>query len=167
MRFKKQLLLSSSLVLIVFIACLPSILAFSGTIYPIGYSTLKGSYQEGSLSSFRRIKDRNVIIWEGESYAPWWWEIEVRTWFSPKSDVGINNELEWRFKFTGGGSISVKIIYTDETYDTYGELQTGGTYHTVTYEIDDDKSVFIVRFYNLEWWLPGKIYIDYLAVHYT
>jgi hypothetical protein len=159
---KRSLLLLSTFGLVALIAILPSTLAFSGTVLPREINNTYGT-QTGTLYDIK-YEDDVVVKWTGVTDGYPIHKIKTKVYFVTKLDVGDGNELEMEFSFTGGNVLDVKIVYTDDTYDLYNEYRTSTK--TVIYDLEDNKIVDYVQFYNLEWWHGGVLKVDYMEVNY-
>jgi hypothetical protein len=159
---KKSFYLVTVLGLIGLFAIFPASLAFSGTVLPNEIIITSGS-QSGHLSDLYEV-DGDYVKWTASSPVLFQWLLQVKVYFPEKSDVGTGNTLTVKFKFEGGSILYVVIYYTDDSHDSHNELST--SWKTVVYDLDPYKIVDCVGFANHEWWLPGKLSVDYMAVDY-
>jgi len=149
-----------------FLAISPSILAYSGTERPTDKNIDKGDKQWGDLESLKYYDADDMYI-KGKNGDPWYLsfiilKVEFKT---DITNVGDENIFVIRFKFFGGGTLQIKVYYTDGTYTPYSETQQS-TYLTKGYNIADNKVVDYIKFHSCEFLVPGKLYLDIVNVIY-
>lgn len=154
---------------LVFLAISPSILAYSGTALPVTHHLDEGDKQWGNTYSLKYGYDPYDMYIKGaardfpEIYI---YEFNLRVMFDADiTNVGDENIFVMRFKYFGGVSMSIYVYYTDNTYTFYSESQQS-TYLTKAYDIEDNKIVSYIKFYSLELWNPGRLYLDLVRVNY-
>jgi hypothetical protein len=159
---KRSMLLLSIIGILAVIAMSPSVLGFTGTVVP---NNIVNTYaiQSGTLEDIK-YEDNDYVQWIGLTTSWFIFQILTRVYYPLKTDVGSGNELEMEFYFSGGAVCDVKIVYTDLSYDTYYESSTN--WKTVIYDLDDNKIVYYVQFWNYEWWQGGILQVDYMEVNY-
>jgi hypothetical protein len=160
---KKNWLYGTACVLIALLVILPSVLGYMGVVFPDDFDTYVGTLEEGDEDSFTSIDD-DIIWWTGERDGiPY--IISVATYFEEKPMVGSDNFVICNLKLTGGGLVFISIYYYGGGVDFFEE-DASGSFHTRTWEIDDNKCVSIIAFWNAELVIAGKLYINYLGAHY-
>ncbi|MFW9784478.1 MAG: hypothetical protein ACFFFB_19515 [Candidatus Heimdallarchaeota archaeon] len=160
---KKNWLYGTVCILIALFVILPSVLGYIGVVFPNDFSTYEGTLEDGDEESFTSI-DEDIIYWTGEQSGIIY-IISVATFFEQKSNVGGDNFVICNLKLAGGGDVDIAIYYYGGGVD-YFEEDASGSYHTRYWEIDDNKCVSQITFYNLEYWVAGVLYINYLGAHY-
>ncbi len=163
----KRLVLFSTVAFLAILAIFPSVMAYSGTVYPNVYQKRQGQLMCGTLDSFKYI-DQDFMWLQGHD--AWWCQffIEIDVYFPINYDnVSDGNTLKLVFIFIGGNVLDVKIYYTDGTSVLYHEAGFNQVvWKTVIYNLDSDKVVHYVHFFNHEWWYAGHLFINQLIVNY-
>lgn len=85
--------------------------------------------------------------------------------FPNNSPGGDDPYLDMKVYFIGGGNVKLTISYYDGSSDVLYVTKNGYSL-LFWYALDAGKTVKRIRWENLEWWVPGKVWVDVATVFY-
>lgn len=155
--------LGLSIALLGLFALIPSVLA-AFNLYPTSVTLQKGTRIAGNVYSLYypepyrdayKVHGTGFIIYDLQFYVS----------FANNNPNDLDPELGIVIAFTGGGNVRIKVTYYEGGTSTF-YLTATGDYVMKWYDLTDTKTVQKVEFYNLEWWFPGKVYVDMCILYY-
>ncbi len=68
--------------------------------------------------------------------------------------------------FYGGASVRITIAYYDTSTDVITVTYNGNSFW-MNYPLDAGKTIKRIRWENLEWWNPGRVWVDIATVYFS
>ncbi|HEC40073.1 hypothetical protein LCGC14_1691260 [marine sediment metagenome] len=143
---------------------LPFVHGYMGVVKPNGETLNKGSLVDGDTDSFQTWEDDDVYEVNGVGWPLK--EIELHTWFENKPNVGEDNGVWIRYKYTGTSMCILIIFYWHGGNDVFAVFDTDGDFELNFYPIEDDKAVYDVYFDIVQTAGELNLQVDYIGAYY-
>ncbi|KKN27792.1 hypothetical protein LCGC14_0860960 [marine sediment metagenome] len=85
--------------------------------------------------------------------------------FRNDNPFGYDPYLDMKIWFSGGGNVRITISYYDSSSDVWYVTQNGYS-SWIWHALDAGKTVKRIRWENLEWWFPGRVWVDIATIFY-
>jgi len=132
-------------------------------VLPSSYVKVSGTYISGNLYSFYyvagdfyKLRGAGFIIYQQSVY----------TNYPDNNPNEEDAKIELKIYFNGGGYTSVVVTYYEGGEDVWYIYDTGSGPKLYYLYCDEGKTVKKVSFSNVEWWVPGDLWIDCAVVIY-